>query len=152
MIIEKEIQLWNKRLSGEDVECENFIVLEQDLLHEKIDLCQQKLKNNDEIDCPDMPFEQEILKLQVDLWQQKVSAMQEKKLAMVNYKEEERDILKFQIQLWEKKLLEPGEKDDAVALSEKGTALLAQEVDIWQRWLDVKKEKKRQSYQVQIAG
>lgn len=150
MIIEKEIQLWNKRLSGDDVECENFIALEQDLLHEKIELCQQKLKNNIATDSPDIQLEQEVLKLQVDLWQQKVSAMQEKKLAVINYKEEEQDILKTQIKLWEDKLIKPSEKNSAVAISERGTELLAQEVDLWQRWLDVKKEKKESRIKLKL--
>lgn len=150
MIIEKEIQLWNKRLSGDDVECENFIALEQDLLHEKIELCQQKLKNNIATDSPDIQLEQEVLKLQVDLWQQKVSAMQEKKLAVINYKEEEQDILKTQIKLWEDKLIKPSEKNSAVAISERGTELLAREVDLWQRWLDVKKEKKESRIKLKL--
>ncbi|GAB1598279.1 uncharacterized protein LOC115210393 isoform X1 [Argonauta hians] len=140
-LLDREIQLWNKKLDGEDIESEVFVAAEMDVLCDKIDLYQQRLQDKD----PDSalePIEQDLLKLQVDLWQQKLAAMQERRESLKKYNEEQQNILKFQIELWQDRLAQQNTDTGRKITELKGSELLAKEIDIWQRWLDVKREKK----------
>ncbi|XP_036358288.1 uncharacterized protein LOC115210393 isoform X9 [Octopus sinensis] len=141
-LLEREIQLWNKKLNGNDIESETFLAEEMDVLCDKIDLYQKKLQKNNETNSTMEPIEQDLLKLQVDLWQQKLAAMQERKESLQKYNEEQQNILKFQIELWQDKLAHQNIDINFRGTELKGSELLAKEIDIWQRWLDVKREKK----------
>eukprot|EP00106_Octopus_bimaculoides_P015055 XP_014782497.1 PREDICTED: uncharacterized protein LOC106877933 isoform X3 [Octopus bimaculoides] len=141
-LLQREIQLWNKKLNGIDIESETFLAEEMDVLCDKIDLYQKKLQKSNETNSTVEPIEQDLLKLQVDLWQQKLTAMQERKESLQKYNEEQQNILKFQIELWQDKLAHQNIDTNFRGTELKGSELLAKEIDIWQRWLDVKREKK----------